>query len=532
MMPAATRLVTVVVCGLLYGLCFPPFRLHALAWIVLVPALVALRSAGRFEALWLAAALATAGTVATVHWLPHTVATFFHQPWALGTAMLGGVALVMVVPPYVFAALGYRVLAVKPRWWLPLGAAAAWVVGEYVRAHLWTGNPWVLVGYSQAPVTRLVQIADVTSVYGVSFALIAVNVALAELWIGWRRSHRLTPACLGGLGVALATVGFLSAYGTWRLTAAAIGMPGDSPVNVGIVQGNLDLGSQWQGEFYGKNLDQYLHMTVNLLRHSKARLVVWPETAMTFFLEREPLYQASISTFLQPFGAQLLAGGVRVSDTEPPVYYNSAFVIGPEGLPQARYDKQRLLPFAEYFPLPQIDVLRRDFGRVREFTPGRPTQPLPTVAGDAGVLICNEAFFPEIARERVRAGATLLVNLTNDTWVGDETFSLIAFDMSRFRAIEQRRFLVRASTAGPSAIVDPYGRVTVQTPLFAAATCAGSVRPVLVTTAYARLGDVFVAACAVLTAGLVLTRLRRASRKFGARSRMREEGKMVARDPA
>src|SRR5262249_61083767 len=104
--------------------------------------------------------------------------------------------------------------------------------------------------------------------------------------------------------------------------------------------------------------------------------------------------------------------------------------------------------------------LRRRFGRVRQFTPGGPAELLDTDAGRAGVLICNEAFYGRLAAERVLAGATWLVNLANDTWVSDPQFSRMALDMVRFRAIEQRRWLVRASTWGPSALVDPAGRVT------------------------------------------------------------------------
>jgi len=164
----------------------------------------------------------------------------------------------------------------------------------------------------------------------------------------------------------------------------------------------------------------------------------------------------------------------------------------------ARYDKERLLPFAEYFPFAQVDLLRRDFGRVREFTPGTPGPPLATGAGAAGVLICNEAMFPEVAAARVRAGAEYLLNLTNDTWVPGRQFAGIAFDMSVLRAIEQRRWLVRASTAGPSAIVDPWGRVTVRTALFARETAVGTIVPRTERTPYGRMGDVFALACAAI----------------------------------
>ena len=142
-------------------------------------------------------------------------------------------------------------------------------------------------------------------------------------------------------------------------------------------------------------------------------------------------------------------GSQRVPGKDAP----AAAVGRQAGLQADRSDKRRLLPFAEYFPWQSAGLLRREFGRVREFTPGAPRPPLPTVAGEAGVIVCNEALFPEPARERVLAGATLLLALTNDSWVGEPAYAEQATAMTIVRAIEQRRPLVRASTAGPSLIV-------------------------------------------------------------------------------
>ena len=152
-------------------------------------------------------------------------------------------------------------------------------------------------------------------------------------------------------------------------------------------------------------------------------------------------------------------------------------------------------------------MLRRRFARVREFTPGAPTSPLPTSAGAAGVMICNEAMFPDTAAAHVRAGAEYLVNLANDTWVGDPKFAAIVFDTVVLRAVEQRRYLVRASTSGPSAIVDPLGRVTLATLPGTRGILSGTVRPAVLRTVYCRVGDVFAMAC---TAAAALALLRRA----------------------
>ncbi len=313
-------------------------------------------------------------------------------------------------------------------------------------------------------------------------------------------------SAIAGIGVAGLVAALAVAYGQMRLRGASEPPASAVPVRVAVVQGNLDLGSQWRQELYGRNLDLYLRLTIQALRaESRPALVVWPESAMTFFLDDEPLYQQAIGRVLGAGPVELVAGGPRFEGDQDPVYYNSAFLIAPRGNIRARYDKEHLLPFAEYFPFAGLDFLRRSFGRVREFAPGGPTAPLPTVAGRAGVVICNEAMYPEIAARRVRAGAEYLINLSNDTWLNDRKFAEIAFDMVAMRAVEQRRYLVRASTSGPSAIVDPLGRAVVRSQSLSRDVIAGTVRPSSVRTVYSRVGDLFAFLC---TGGAVAGLLR------------------------
>jgi apolipoprotein N-acyltransferase len=478
-----------LLCGAAYGACFPPLALRPLAWVVLVPAFVALLRATPRRAAALGGLLGFAGACATVAWLPRTVVVYFGQPLPVGLALFVGVTLVTVVPYY--AAVGAFLAAAGRRWSaaLPLVVGAAWVSAELARATLLGGNPWVLAGYSQVGIAPLVQVADCTGVYGLSFAIVAVNVALADVW---RRGQPALP----GLLIAAALVATVLGYGAARLAREAVApVPATAVV---IVQGNLDLGAQWRSEQYGQNLDTYLRLTLEALRATPAPLVVWPESAMTFFIDDEPLYRAAISRVLSDSGTTLVSGGVAARDGHEP-YTNAAFAIAPDGAVRARYDKRRLLPFAESFPLPELDLLRRNFGRVREFTPGHPSAPLPTPAGPAGVLICNEAFYPSDARARVREGARVLLNLSNDSWVGDRQFSTIAFDMSALRAVETRRWLLRASTAGPSAVVDPSGQLAAVSPLFEPAVLRGAVGARDDLTPYVRWGDVFAYACGAVT---------------------------------
>jgi apolipoprotein N-acyltransferase len=508
-MSRALRLAAAVVAGVLYALCFPPVALRALAWLALVPLLVAVRRAGVGEACGLGIAFAAVATAATVHWLPRTVATYYAQPASVGAALFVAVLIATVVPWVAGWVLWYRSLSTRSGIAGPILAAAAWVAAELGRATALSGNPWVLFGYSQVGVDHLVQIADLAGVYGISFVLVAGNAALAESWLVARRDGRLSRATLVPLAAAVALIALTLTYGAGRLRGAAAAPHRATPLVVAAVQGNVDLGSQWDSAFYGRTLDVYQRLSVEVLEQTSAPLVVWPENAMTFFVADEPIYQKAIASVLQPWSAELIAGGVHIGGRSPPRYYNSAFAIAPDGHILARYDKVRLLPFAEYFPLPQLDFLRRDFGRVRELTAGDRAALLPTPLGPSGVLICNEALFGADARQRVRAGATVLVNLSNDSWMNDRTFSGIAFDMSSLRAVEQRRFLVRASTSGPSGIVDPYGRVTARSAMFTAGTVSGAVSPMTVLTPYARVGDLFAWMCAAVAVVAPLAAWRR-----------------------
>ena len=498
-MRLAALLASAAVSAVLYGLAFPATSLQPLAWIALVPFLVAVRRATRGTALFLAWAWTMLAAYTVGDWFASGIASYFEQPLIVGIGFFLGVSTFMAAVQYMAFAACYRAIGRTPGSATPLLAAAAWVGAELARVELLTGCPWALIGYSQIGVLPLMQIADLTGVYGMSFVLVAVNAALAELWLARAAGREHLRRALGGLGLAGAALAAVLVYGAFRLHDPALA-PDAPPVRVGVVQGNLDIGQQWREEFYGRNLDAYLRLTRELLADAAPPAVVfWPENALTFFLPNEPRYREAIGRVLAPSGAQLVTGGPRWTEGDDLVFYSSAFLVSPQGDILATYDKQRLLPFGEYFPFASLDFLRRRFARVREFTPGLPGPPLPTAIGSAGVTICNEAMFPGSAAERVRAGALYLVDPANDTWLTPK-FSAQQFDIVTLRAVEERRYLVRASTSGPSAIVDPFGRVVRRTGFFTQAAFTGDIRASTVVTPYCRIGDLFAFACIAVAA--------------------------------
>jgi apolipoprotein N-acyltransferase len=492
-MRALTYGLALLVTPVLHGLSFPPWSLWWLAWIAFVPWFAAIRLASTGTRAVLITCFTTlAGSWVVAGWLPRAVSTYWGQPPWVGAALLAGVWLVTVAPAVVVFTLCYRAAARRHGASMAFVAGAAWAATEYARVELGIGDPFGLLGYSQVPFSSLVQIADVTGVYGLSFAVAAANAALAEAWLVGTGHARLGGA-IGSLVTAAAAIGLCVGYDALREEPEAEG----PPQVVAVAQANLDLGAQWTKELYGQNLAEHLALTQAALAPIRPALVVWPENVMTFFVEEEPSFRQQIGAVLAPADLELVAGGVRVErHPDGPRYFNAAFLLAPSGGILARYDKQHLLPFAEYFPFGSIAVLRREFGRVREFTPGPPTPPLPTRIGAAGVAICNEAMFPGIVARRVRAGAELLVTLSNDSWLGDRQYSLQALDMARMRAIEQRRDVIRASTSGPSAIIDASGAVVASTAPFTRGTVAGEVHRRVQRSFYASIGDGFAIACA------------------------------------
>jgi apolipoprotein N-acyltransferase len=508
----SVALAATVTSGVLYALAFPPLRLRPLAWVALVPFFIVLHEAGWRRRLVLGAlwTLASGWSVGT--WMPSAVASYFAQPLAVGVALFLIVTLGMAAPYYAAAAVAYAPLT-RFGGATPLLVGAAWAGAELARSRLLNGtlvyvgnSPWATLGYSQAGLTPLVQIAAVTGVYGVSFLVAAVNGALAE--VAWRIAERraIGRATWIGVGLPFAAVAF--AVGAGAVAVARGGPAAGTAVPIAIVQGNVGAAVRWSGEGGARTLETYQRLTREALADGRPRIVFWPEAALTSFVEQDEALRRALAATVEGRDVELVIGAPRAgAPNGGPPYTNSVYLVGADGTLAARYDKQWLLPFMEYFPL-RLEMARRRFGRVREFSFGAATPPLPTRAGAAGLLVCNEAFLPPVAAERVAAGAAYLVSPSNDSWVPDAGFAWQQFDIASFRAIEERRWLVRVSDSGPSGVVDPFGRVVAHSAALERAVLHAEVAPITSPSFYARVGDAFGIAC-VLAVALALTAARR-----------------------
>ena len=346
---------------------------------------------------------------------------------------------------------------------------------EWLRGHVLTGFPWNLFGQAVAFTNVTAQAASVVGVYGLTFAGIAVFAAPAlfaddrgsRLWL-----RRLTLALV--LALAAADIG----WGVYRLSGAApVGEAVIADARVRIVQPNIDQAVKWSPEKKQEALDKLATLsdrrtdpeTLGAMSFSE---IVWPETALPFFLTEDPQALARIADLLSP-GTILLTGAPRVEPADDLAedgrrYYNSLFVIDDTGAIRAAYDKVHLVPFGEYMPFGSL-VRRLGIGElfrgIGGFSPG-PRRTRIAVAGHPSfaVLICYEAIFPgEVLPEGDRPD--YFVNVTNDGWFGRSVGPYQHLDAARLRSIEEGIPMVRAANTGISAIIDAYGRTVASLPL-------------------------------------------------------------------
>jgi apolipoprotein N-acyltransferase len=358
----------------------------------------------------------------------------------------------------------------------PVLIAAGWGVCEFARANLLIGNPWALSGYSQVAMTRLMQIADATGPYGVGILIAAVNACLAGLFMPALRGRSL-PFSIMGVSIV-----FVSAllYGEWRLSQTFTA--GES-VKVAVIQGAIERQFRWNPEHREANLGYYLALTQEVAQ-AHPRLIFWPENAVDFYLQDEIPERESVLDMTRDLSVDLILGGPHYEYGVSGVHYHNSVFLVRRGRLAGRYDKIHLLPFAE-----EDRSRKLLFWERLNYQPGRRPHTLRTGDIRVGAFVCFEAMYPEVARDFALQGAEVLANPSNDDWFGSATPARHQLDIASVRAIENRRYLVRPTAAGFSAIIDPYGRTAVLSGFGTPEVLIASVYPSRARTPYQRWGD-------------------------------------------
>ncbi|MBF0425818.1 MAG: apolipoprotein N-acyltransferase [Magnetococcales bacterium] len=384
--------------------------------------------------------------------------------WVFSYLILVALAAAMSIYPALFGALLPRIV------WRPLptllAAPALWTLTEWLRTWLFTGFPWNLAGYAWSPRESILQIADLGGVLLLSWLTVLAGAALA---VPWRRPFPWR-ATLLALGVAGTLFAAAHGYGLWRLDTLTrqITAPGTVPLRMALIQGNIAQSLKWDPE----NQDQTMKIYFNLTRgvSPPVDLVVWPETAIPFFLQLNPVYQERIGRLSAQIGAPILTG---VPTANPEThdgertwrFFNSVVLMTDTGTMNRRYDKHHLVPFGEFIPARWLvpKSIEKLTGGGDDFIPGPGPFPMPWEKGDLGILICYETIFPEEVRQLAEAGARWLINVTNDGWFG-EAAKPQHLAMARMRAVETRLPMLRVANTGISAAFDARGREVARIP--------------------------------------------------------------------
>jgi apolipoprotein N-acyltransferase len=396
-------------------------------------------------------------------------------------AGLAGVGLFTVAP---FHAAFASWLAWRWRRGVPsvLAVAAGWALVEFARSHAPIPNPVGLVAYG-AP-DALIQIADLAGPWGIGALVAASAAALARAGVTGAHDGTARRALAG----AAAALALAALYGHVRL---AQDRSDEAAVRVAIVQGGV---AHAQGPRDGTHLERYLALTREAAP-ARPELVLWPEFAVDFYLGERNAPGAYLRQTVRELDVELLTGANHYAfEPDGTRYYNSVFAIGRQGRLGARYDKTRLMPFAESAPLGA-----RWTANGGAYTSGASPVPLATASGTVGAFVCGEALFPAVARELTRAGAVLLANPSNDHWFGAAAGAEQHLRAARLRAIENRRWLLRPTTTGVSAVIDPHGRVVARSRGAGPELLAATVHRSQAVTPVQRWGDAPVlAACGVV----------------------------------
>lgn len=479
--------------GGLLALSFPRPDFYWLAWVALVPLLLVMEKRP-FASGFCAGAVFFA---AVLYWLNIVMTTFGGlNPFSSLMAYL----LLISYLALFFGAATWLAWRSKERLGVPvlLSLPVIWVALEFLRGWLLTGFPWALIGYSQQNFSLAIQSADVTGVYGVGLMLVAVNALIAQLIQQPR--HPFSRWAAGG--VALLLVGHFG-YGIWRSEQLSDDRP--EQLQVALIQGNIEQSQKWNPALQQQTIEGYLFLSQQALAQNP-ELLIWPEAATPFYLQDPSVLATLVHDFPARTGVPLLVGtpAYQVAATGEYQYLNSAFLIGKEGVPLGRSDKVHLVPFGEYVPLKGLlSFVDKLVVGVGDFIPGA-LQPLPLGDHHLGVLVCYEVIFPYLARQHVKQGADLLVNITNDAWFGRSSAPYQHLAMARFRAIEHRIWLARSANTGISALIAPSGEVVMAGPIFEPLQMTGRVGLGSVPTFYTRFGDLFAYACLLLTVLLTL----------------------------
>jgi len=508
-MAFAGQIALALLSGCMLALSLSGLDVFWLAWVAHVPLLVALHRAGRGRAFLIAAVAGVVEAAGILYWLPGAI-HFMAGSYTLGFAFLIVHSLAWAVCFGGALCFGHwtvrgRAAPAARRKAMALRLAfipALFVTFELLWSHaaIHVSSVFLpLIGYSQWSCPVLLQIAAYAGVYGLTFLVVFVNVAVTEavLRISWKP---VLPAAVLLL--------FCTAVGIIRLKTPNAAASGQM-IRVAVLQANIepwDKLDKTKGDILAR---RYLDLNRKAAVLDPG-LVVWPEAAVPWPLEEgDDLVEAALD-ITRPAGSYHIVGAPCRTIKGREGFHNTAFLVAPDKRVIAVYHKVRMLSFIETpVRLPGASRALRLHPSTSAYVPATDSRVLPSPPATIGVNICNESFYADLTRRSVREGAELIVSMSNDGWLPASTAVRQHFGPNILRAVESGRDLVVANNVGISAIIDAYGRIAHRTKIRTETVFAGPVALRSGRTFYTRHGDTFAWLCTCLCAALAVVASRR-----------------------
>jgi len=470
--------------GVLTALSFPKFNLSFFAWISLIPLLFIISGKKPKPSFLLGLIAGFSHYALLIYWIPSVPAHYGNL--SLGLSFIIYFILVLFLALYwaFFSLLFTRIYRSFPKLSFLL-APFIWVSMEYILTYVLTGFPWCLLGYSQFKNILFIQLASVTGVYGLSFFLILFQ-SMFVFSMKFRKRHSFFIAL--GLILLIHLGGFLSLK---KVT------PAENIFTASVIQGNVSSDIYWDRISTQEILELFnRHLELSQRSYAEgADLIIWPEFSVPLcFSCTEELYnyfKKRLFKFVTDTNRTLLLGTNEIKSSKEKIsYYNTALCLSPD-LSMSHYYKMHLVPFGEYTPYKNIfSFIEKLTHAIGDITPGTQYSLHQYKGLKFGSPICYEIIFPNQVRKFTKKGANFLVTITNDGWYGKSSAPYQHFAMAVLRAVENRRYLLRAATTGISGIIDPYGRILSQSELMTKTYLLGEITPSEKLTFYTRFGDI------------------------------------------
>lgn len=470
--------------GALTALSAPKFGLSFFAWISLIPLFLIIMKKTPGQSFLLGLIAGASYNAILLYWIPSVPAHY--GGLSIGISIIIYVALFLFLALYwAFFCLIWTIISRRFPRLVFLLAPFLWVSFEYILTYFFTGFPWGLIGSTQFSNIWFIQIASITGVYGLSFVLILFQ----SLFLYSMKYRKKWP-----FFSVIALVLFIHLGGFLSLKKHP---PHEDSFTASVIQGNVSSDIYWDQVTNQEIWDLFnRHIELSRKAHEEgAELIIWPEFSVPLCFSCSssyfPDFTEELKQFVQETDSSLLLG--TNEKTGPPGdvnYFNTALFLSPD-LSMSQYHKIHLVPFGEYTPYKKIfSFIEKMTHAIGEISPGTEYNLHPFNSLKFGSPICYEIIFPNLVRKFVKKGANFLVTITNDGWYGTSSAPYQHFSMATLRAVENRRYLLRAATTGISGIIDPYGRILSQSELMTQTHLTGVITPSKSLTFYTRFGDI------------------------------------------